>query len=60
MTRKDYEKIAMILNQQEAFAHSINAIMLLSRLIEDFADMLAKDNPHFDRQRFLKAAGYER
>ena len=48
MTRKDYEKIAAILKQNSATA----------QMADDFADMLAADNPAFDRERFYAAAGW--
>lgn len=48
MTRKDYVKIAAILKANDAS----------SQMADDFADMLAADNPNFDRERFYAAAGW--
>lgn len=50
MTRKDYEAIAKALNGL-AFSADKGAS---SRAI---ADVMARDNPRFDRERFLKACG---
>lgn len=47
MTKKDYIKIAAILQQRGADRP----------IIDDFASMLAADNPQFDRDRFLVACG---
>ena len=54
MTRKDYKLIAEILRD------SLDAIiddLALEALASNFADELAKDNPRFNRERFLKACG---
>lgn len=67
MTRKDYEKIAAILFP---FAHnskdfpdkteSDRGITYAGKEIANrMADMLAADNPRFDRARFLRACGLE-
>ena len=53
MTRKDYVLIAEVLRNQ-AFISKID----FELLVEDFADALAKENPRFDRDRFLVASGY--
>lgn len=61
MTKKDYIKIAAVFSQyrdhagnwpQSPWRHTA-AQELSSR----FADMLAQDNPRFDRARFLAACG---
>ncbi len=56
MTRKDYVLIAKVFadivddfGQGEAVQPSLIA--------EELADALAKDNPQFDRERFLTACG---
>jgi hypothetical protein len=51
MTRKDYEKIARVLRDDIPGGET--------RIIacEKFADMLATDNPRFDRNKFYKACG---
>lgn len=49
MTRKDYVLIAAALREARTVAEA-------ARLL---ADQLAQDNPRFDRERFLKAAGVQ-
>jgi hypothetical protein len=59
MTKKDYIKIAAILKSKRMRRTlSSDERQLLDLLIRDFADMLSEDNPRFDRERFLEAAGY--
>ena len=52
MTRKDYIKIAKVISTawvaNQDFRDSI---------ANDFADMLAQDNPRFNRSKFLTACG---
>ena len=58
MTKKDYVKIAAILNS--VFHDSDNdGERLWARVAVTFADMLAADNPRFDYNRFYKACGME-
>ena len=47
MTRKDFNLIAQVLKQNNA----------PSALVHDFAEALAKTNPGFDSERFVKACG---
>ncbi len=56
MTRKDYVLIAAALNTARVQVQDTPAEMhgTCARFI---ADELARDNPRFDRSRFLKAAG---
>lgn len=49
MTKKDYELIAGVLANSGVNEGSVERIALL------LASELAKDNPRFDRARFLKA-----
>jgi len=59
MTKKDYIKIAGILKSKRMHRTlSGEERQLMDLLTRDFADMLQEDNPHFDRGRFLEAAGY--
>ena len=60
MTRKDYIKFAKfwkdhkeisVLSQNDQWAKAVEASF------KDFADLLADDNPRFDRQKFFKACG---
>ena len=65
MTRKDYVLIAAaltqakldILGKEPPEAHS-DLLDGRDYAVEHIADALARDNPRFDRERFLKAAGY--
>jgi hypothetical protein len=64
MTRKDYILIAAAL--KEAAADILNKECPVQDLLdgkdyaaEHIADALARDNPRFDRERFLKAAGVQ-
>lgn len=64
MSRKDYEAIAAAIRVEMLVAEDFdeeagtwvgrNAIVALA---ERLASILAGDNPRFDRERFLKAAG---
>ena len=54
MTRKDYIQTASILNEQLG---SLEDGEILKDAAEAFADMFARDNARFDRERFLKACG---
>ena len=51
MTRKDYIKIAKILQTTELEAHK------RASLAVSFAAICREDNPRFDVDRFLKACG---
>jgi len=53
MTRKDYVLIANLLKN----ANEDNYDNALTPIIKWFADDLEKDNPRFDRARFLSACG---
>lgn len=52
--RRHYEAIAELIREHVGLGD-----MERLRLAEDFADRLARDNPRFDRSRFLKASGAE-
>ena len=64
MTRKDYVAIAAAIRQQ---AYSPNADIntrnaaegTREHIADDIADAMARDNPRFDRARFLKACGVQ-
>lgn len=49
MTRKDFELIASVLRESQAW----------NETILNMADALADTNPRFDRERFLVASGIE-
>lgn len=63
MSKKDYIKIAATLQESKPMydVGENTAYALLKAwncTVENFAYMLAKDNPLFDRIRFLRACGY--
>jgi hypothetical protein len=51
MSRKDYEMIVRVLNDPTLHLPDAKRNALASR----FADELQKDNPNFNRSRFMKA-----
>jgi hypothetical protein len=64
MTRKDYILIAaalrdvMLIDCQSAeYLNGVRAAH--ASAAQRLADVLARDNPRFDRERFLKAAGVQ-
>lgn len=65
MTKKDYIIFAKLINDwivktQEGELQLIrrhSAYPSANNFIEAFADELKKDNPRFDKQRFLNASG---
>jgi len=54
MTRKDYVATAEILNYMSNKTHPA----VFSKVVTDFAEMFAKDNPRFDVNRFHEASNY--
>ena len=54
MTRKDYIATAEILKYASDKTHPA----LFSKMVNDFAEMFAKDNERFDVTRFHEASGY--
>jgi hypothetical protein len=54
MTRKDYIATAEILKYASNKTHPA----LFSKIVNDFAEMFAKDNPRFDVVRFHEASNY--
>ena len=58
MTRKDYVLIAQtIADLMSDFNNGGDDSVSLSLVAQELADTLAKDNPRFDRDRFLVACG---
>ena len=55
MTRKDYIATAEILKYASNKTHPA----LFSKLVNDFAEMFAKDNERFDVVRFHEATNYK-
>ncbi len=54
MTRKDYVKTAEILKYVSDKTHPA----VFSKMVNDFAEMFAKDNPKFDVVKFHNASNY--
>lgn len=54
-SRQHYESIARILKNDAQ--PGVDAETLVQDIAEDLADLFAQDNPNFDREKFLKAAG---
>ena len=54
MTRKDYIATAEILRYVSDKTHPA----VFSKMVNDFAEMFAKDNERFDVKRFHEASGY--
>ena len=55
MTRKDYVATAEILYYVSTKTHPA----VFSKMVNDFAEMFAKDNPRFDVVRFHEASNYK-
>jgi hypothetical protein len=54
MTRKDYISTAEILKYVSDKTHPA----VFSKMVNDFAEMFAKDNPRFDVKKFHEASNY--
>jgi hypothetical protein len=60
MSKKDYIKIAATFKENQPTVNDgMIHLSVWNSLVLSFADMLAKDNPLFDRSRFLSACGYQ-
>ena len=55
MTRKHFEATAEILNYMSNKTHPA----LFSKVVTDFAEMFAKENPRFDVVKFHEASNYQ-
>ena len=58
MTRKDYIAIAAALKSAHKVDCPVNSSFYIGidKATNEIAEVLAKENPRFDRSRFLKAA----
>jgi hypothetical protein len=54
MTRKHFEKIAEILKYNSNKTHPA----VFSKMVLDFAEMCANENPNFNVNKFHEACGY--
>lgn len=62
MTRKHYEMLAAALKSArvpECYDHDTHSNAGADRAAVAVAEVLAADNPRFDRERFLRAAGVQ-
>jgi hypothetical protein len=58
MTRKDYELIAKVFNYLAVdVANGDYDTITMSQIVENLSLELQKDNPRFNRARFLSACG---
>ena len=57
MTRKDYVKIAKVINGSTAIYS--DETVLKNHLISELCVIFEEDNPNFDRTRFLTACNEE-
>ncbi len=60
MSKKDYEKFAALFAGEMAQANHSGAwseVMAVRNIIYSSADIFARDNPRFDRERFYEASG---
>jgi hypothetical protein len=54
MTRKHFDAIAKILNYNSNKTHPA----VFSKMVLDFAELCAKENPNFNVNKFHEASGY--
>lgn len=57
LSRKHYEAIAGILREQHGGDPNTHDYLVMYDTASDLASYFATENPNFDRERFLKAAG---
>lgn len=56
MTRKHFEAIAALLDRERSLNNGGDGSVFA--IAEAMADLFAKENPRFDRDKFLTACGY--
>lgn len=58
--RIHYQAIAEVFASRSADTYQTHDEFVVDcSLVEDFCDMFEKDNPNFEREKFLKACGME-
>lgn len=57
MTKKDYIDVARTVAKASGDKFSIAPMATRDKLIDDLADMMAADNPRFDKDRFISECG---
>jgi len=58
MTKKDYEAIAKMFHPYTAASDGIRLLGSTTVFAAHLIEYMEKDNPNFDRLRFMKAAGF--
>ena len=57
-TRRHYQAIAEVIADTK-ISHFNEGLFAIQEVTEDFCDMFSRDNPNFNREKFLKACGME-
>jgi hypothetical protein len=57
MSKKHYEAVAAMLKRR-GLAEGASGARAVREVARELADLYAEDNPRFDRDRFLEAAGF--
>ena len=57
LTRKDFKAIAEIIKEETSFVNPYFPFMYVKNLTDELAGYFKRENPKFDRERFLKACG---
>jgi hypothetical protein len=73
MTKKDYMEVAQVIRRRRTAYSDVpstisvqgqqlleSAVLVVDETTRDLADLFQKENPHFDRDRFLIGAGVPR
>lgn len=58
MTRKDYQKFADLVRKYVS-TEGKEGKEYIEMFADDLSIILAEDNPRFDRDKFMRACGYE-
>lgn len=59
MTKKDYEAIAKMFHPYTNSKYGIRLLGSTTTFAAHLIEYMEKDNPNFDRLRFMKAAGFD-
>jgi hypothetical protein len=55
MTKKDYILISKAINEAGIMTAGGDSASVIRAVVDNIADVLAKQNPRFDRERFVRA-----
>lgn len=58
-TKQHFEAVAKVIDKARINADGATTLEIVDVIAVDFADLFAASNPRFDRERFMRAAGYE-